>query len=170
MAYIEILGERKWESADSLVSQEEVGDFLYGLVRLYKPLKVLETGCYKGAMTKRIGEALKKNGCGKLLSCDTDPSCLKEAFLRTTGLPVDLYETTGEELCAREPGVWMAYLDSGGNRIKEALALRLRADALVVLHDSNRRGLQEIISKTGWAFVTIPDLPRGLAVFQKLSS
>lgn len=39
----------------------EVGEFLYGLVRVLKPTYVLETGTYKGVASSYIGLALKEN-------------------------------------------------------------------------------------------------------------
>lgn len=44
----------------------EVGEFLYGLTRLLKPERVLETGSHHGVGTAYIGLALKDNGKGVL--------------------------------------------------------------------------------------------------------
>ena len=46
--------------------EAEVGEFLYGLVRMIKPQAVLETGLYKGWSGAYIAEALKENEFGHL--------------------------------------------------------------------------------------------------------
>lgn len=48
----------------------EVGDFLYGMVRVLRPVFVLETGTYKGISSAYIGQALKDNGRGMLDTCE----------------------------------------------------------------------------------------------------
>ena len=48
----------------------EVGEFLYGLVRMTKPEHVLETGTHKGIGAAYIGMALKANGNGGLTTLE----------------------------------------------------------------------------------------------------
>ena len=50
--------------------EAEVGDFLYGMTRILRPVFVLETGTYKGVSSAYIGQALKDNGRGTLDTCE----------------------------------------------------------------------------------------------------
>ncbi len=42
----------------------DVADFLYGLIRMLKPMRVLETGTHKGISSSYIGKALQDNHFG----------------------------------------------------------------------------------------------------------
>lgn len=55
----------------------EVGEFLYGLVKMLKPEKILETGTHFGISSTYIGLALKDNNFGKIITID--PIYYKEA-------------------------------------------------------------------------------------------
>lgn len=55
----------------------EVGEFLYGLVRMIKPENVLETGTHFGISSTYIALALKHNNIGKIITID--PIYYKEA-------------------------------------------------------------------------------------------
>ena len=48
----------------------EVGEFLYGMVRVIKPQKILETGTHHGISATYMGMALKDNGFGKLITIE----------------------------------------------------------------------------------------------------
>jgi predicted O-methyltransferase YrrM len=61
-----------WATRDEQSSEDEVNDFLYALIRLVKPQFVVETGCYLGDGTVKIAQALKENGRGRILTCDTE--------------------------------------------------------------------------------------------------
>lgn len=52
----------------------EVGEFLYGLVRMIKPTRVLETGSHWGVSSSYIGQALEDNGSGQLETIEFDPA------------------------------------------------------------------------------------------------
>ena len=62
----------RWTEFDGAATESEMGDVLYGLVRMTKPVLAFESGCYMGHGTRRIAEALKHNIRGWLVSCDTD--------------------------------------------------------------------------------------------------
>lgn len=50
--------------------ETEVGEFLYGLVRMMKPEAILETGTYHGVSASYMADALKKNGSGKIITLE----------------------------------------------------------------------------------------------------
>lgn len=65
--------EGEWSASESLFSafndagvECEVGEFLYSLVRLIKPLNILETGTHHGIGASYLGKGLQDNGQGLL--------------------------------------------------------------------------------------------------------
>ena len=66
----------------------EVGEFLYGLVRMLKPAEILETGTHKGISAAYMGLALKENGEGHLTTIEfLEPNWAEStALLHTLGL------------------------------------------------------------------------------------
>lgn len=57
----------------------EVGEFLYGLVRMLKPMRILETGTHHGISACYMGMALKDNGFGKLITIENVPDNVNRA-------------------------------------------------------------------------------------------
>jgi len=53
--------------------EAECGEFLYGLIRLLKPERILETGTRKGIASAYMGLGLKKNGIGELDTIEFAP-------------------------------------------------------------------------------------------------
>lgn len=49
----------------------EVGEFLYGLVRVLKPNKIFETGTHHGISSAYMGMALKDNNKGKIITVES---------------------------------------------------------------------------------------------------
>lgn len=154
-----------WSARDGLASEDEVGTFLYGLVRLFKPARIAETGSYLGDTTYQLGLAAKDNGFGVVMSCDTDPGYIAKARKRCEGLPVTIYE--GDSLIFIP--IWteldLAFLDSNAGRLEEAKALKLSNRALVVLHDARWPERDQIKKELGWNDIFIP-CPRGLSIFE----
>jgi predicted O-methyltransferase YrrM len=64
----------------------EVGDFLYGLVRILKPAIIIETGTFEGFSGVRMAQALKDNDRGMLFTIDQKNYGAKKMF--------DEYEVT----------------------------------------------------------------------------
>lgn len=62
--------DSRYSCFDTGSLETEVGEFLYGLVRMVKPEKILETGSYHGISTSYMADALKKNGFGKLTTLE----------------------------------------------------------------------------------------------------
>lgn len=61
-----------WTEIDSATAEVEMGDLLWGLVRMLKPEIAVETGTYRGTTARQIAQALWANGCGHLWTCDTE--------------------------------------------------------------------------------------------------
>jgi len=50
----------------------ETAEFLWGLVRLLKPAKILETGTYTGISALYMAQALRDNGFGRLITLEIE--------------------------------------------------------------------------------------------------
>lgn len=170
MSYTETLPEHSgtWTASDAWASEREVAEFLYGLVRVLKPAVIIETGCYHGDTAKLIANAIIVNDFGHLYSCDINPAMIVAASMECAfgeNSPVTFALCTGEVLCSDIGIVDLAFLDSSGDRVAEALSLKLSPRGIVVLHDARRDTLKEIVEKTGWQQIFI-DTPRGCAILQ----
>jgi hypothetical protein len=165
MSYVEEIAGKKWESYDGMASEMELGDFMYGLIRELKPRIVLETGCYLGHTSIPMAKALHENKLGVLHTCDTDPKLCDLLRIDTMDLPMEVHNCTGLELACKIDGVGVAFLDSSGDRVQEACALKMHPDGVVVLHDAHRPSFTEIVRAKGWRYFKLPT-PRGLGLFQ----
>ena len=74
-----------WKMYDSMTAEIEVLDFLKSLITTLKPKLVVETGTFMGISTLAIAEGLKKNGFGKIISCEYDPKVYAKAKERFAG-------------------------------------------------------------------------------------
>ena len=63
-----LLGEDKGNEYGTAYSNE--GHLLYALIRLLKPLRILEIGTYNGGSASHMAAACKKNGQGKITTVD----------------------------------------------------------------------------------------------------
>jgi len=61
-----------YRAHDGESAELEVCEFVWALVRIVKPLHILETGTHKGIMARFICEALKSNGRGDLVTIELD--------------------------------------------------------------------------------------------------
>lgn len=88
--------ESEWSGGDSgkfkafndAGLEAEVGEFLYGFIRVLKPERVLETGTHVGVGASYLGLALRDNGFGELDTVEFLPELYKKAMerVRTMGL------------------------------------------------------------------------------------
>src|SRR5579862_1515542 len=69
----------RWSMYDSMTAEVEVLEFLRTLVTTVKPELVVETGAFLGVSTLWIAEGLKRNGFGKIISCELDPVVFAKA-------------------------------------------------------------------------------------------
>src|SRR5438477_1656653 len=87
---------------DSMTAEVEVLEFLRSLVTTLKPKLVVETGTFMGISTLWIAEGLKRNGFGKVITCETDALVFakaKEKF-KSSGLAewIDLRNQSSLEM------------------------------------------------------------------------
>lgn len=173
----------------------EVGEFLWGLVKILKPHHVLTTGIYTGVSDSYIGLALKENGFGMSDAIEFEEKHIvkaKELFLKlkindciTTHFmssldfqPVTTYQLifldTEPEIRFKELEKFYLFLDEGG---------------FIGIHDTPRNLCQGNVNPEhpkfkSWPFGDVPDQmkywiingdltpiyfpnPRGLSFFYK---
>ncbi|MFA5937118.1 MAG: class I SAM-dependent methyltransferase [Candidatus Paceibacterota bacterium] len=70
---------KRYTMADSGGVELEVGEFLYGLVRVLKPNRVLTTGIYSGISDMYIARAMKDNGFGHSYAVEYEPQHIARA-------------------------------------------------------------------------------------------
>ena len=167
-----------WTARDEQASEDEVAEFLYGLIRLIKPSFVVETGCYLGDATIAMAKALKKNEHGHLTSCDIDKEKVEEVRkrLKLEGLENEVMVVTmpGDEMIRTHGSpIQFAFIDSGGGegvREKEVeeLLFRLPALSMFAMHDTspNHKHIHDVADRVDLPKVYF-NTPRGLTLFMK---
>jgi len=157
-----------WEATDADSAEKEIGEFIYGLIRLIKPKVVVETGCYLGDTTIMIEKALQDNKYGELYACDIDEKCVEKTqkkvkskvFLKTG---IDLIKELGNK-------IEFAFIDSGyncrGEEIVELLKY-LSKGQMFLLHDTAPQHihLRELSEKLNLRKVYF-NTPRGLTLYE----
>lgn len=170
------LGEQFTQLEPDSITLEE-GDLLYALVRMRKPTIAIETGTGHAMATKRIGQALRDNKKGFLLSCDTDPEYTAAAVKAVDGLPVDIRCTTGlktlQSFAERQVDFILVDAGTALNRMEE---LRLIVDnhiltpkGTLVVHDAANKNYKTLLGYMEWQAwpVMIFDSLAGIAVYQR---
>jgi predicted O-methyltransferase YrrM len=148
----------------------EVGDFLYGLVRLLKPKKCIETGTLVGDSAVAIARALRDNCGGSLETCDIEPTL--EAECRLAWLPAKITKCRGTELIMKSGPLDFAYIDSGNPAVRlEELALlgdhNITPGGCVCWHDAcvaYQDMYASFSRRVDWPHLVLPSVV-GFAVF-----
>lgn len=169
-----------WSKETPEGAEIETSELLASIVRHQKPEWVLETGTAHGQTAEAMGKALKANGRGELWSCDIDRFRVHNARARVEGLPVQIFEQTGESLIRSiaegipDRQLNMVFIDSWWCpvRIEEVeLVIPLIAPGgYLCLHDCDQNyfGVYEAAMKTGWPSMVF-HAPYGLAVLRRPS-
>ena len=162
----------RWCAPDGIACEEAVSVFLGALVPLVKPDVVLETGTYLGHTAKTIGQALKAEGRGELVSLERYKDAANRARVRCEGLPVTIHQAQSLEWEPPEGMTFdMIFLDSGyDDRIEECRKFKSLASPRCVLvsHDTVvptfRAKLEQLAADgvtTRWIYLPTP---RGLGI------
>ncbi len=118
----------------------EEGDFLYALVRMLKPARVLELGTGHGVSAKFIAGALAANGYGDLLTVEPDAELRKAARAMLAGsLRAEVVEDPSEDPSAGD--FELVFVDSGYQRRADDIVFWLTeapSGPIVVVHDAGR--------------------------------
>lgn len=124
--------------------------FVYGLVALYRPLRVIEVGCCVGSTTAYIAKALIENGQGEVIAYENHQGYVEEATRRLTELwpggrwsvvAGDFYET-----CTPDP-VDFAFIDIDPKEdyVKAYERITWTDKAALVAHDATLDGAAAVV-------------------------
>lgn len=160
-----------WSAPDKDATEHEVTAFVAALVRLTKPLLVVETGTYEGHTTVAIAEALDENqDDGRVVSFEVD---VDRALRVAEGLRDWARVTIVAAPITREhvpAPVDLAFLDSGMRSRDDDMRVvwpLLRPGGIVLVHDASPDRPPGLVRPPGpHAFLEVAT-PRGLNVFQK---
>src|SRR5688572_5312530 len=180
---LSLFDEGKWNNTTSEFLafndagvEMEVGEFLYSLVRLLKPTRVLETGTHWGIGAMYMGLGVKHNKKGKVTTIEFQPPVYNKAVerMKTLGLDdvvetilgdVRYYQTTDKFqliLLDTEPQTRFAELVNFYDNLDEG--------GFVFIHDLHRHMHQIPNSDHGfaWPFGAIPEEMKKLVADDKL--
>jgi predicted O-methyltransferase YrrM len=168
----------RWSMYDSMTAEAEVLEFLRTLVTTTKPDLVVETGTFSGISTLWIAEALKRNGRGKIITCEFDPVVYAKAKARIaeSGLS-DWIECRNESsLDMKVEGTIDLFFSDSDMPVREQEVRRflpqINPFGLIVMHDasSHLKIVREAalkLEREGLISVVLLPTPRGLVVAQK---
>lgn len=168
----------RWRMFDTMTAEVEVLEFLKCLMTTVKPNLVVETGTFLGVSTLYMAEGLKKNGFGKIITCEPDPAVFAKAK---------------EKIEASKLGKWVDYRCESSLETKisgridvlfcdSLLELReqevrhflpqVNPNGLVLMHDasSHLKTVREAalrLEQEGLISVVLLPTPRGLVIAQK---
>lgn len=168
----------RWHSHDINATEDEVSEFIGGLVRCLQPDLVLETGTYKGHTALQIGRALHTNGHGKLITLEQNPGLAGDARANLAKYVefVDVLLCNSLVFALPEDArIDLALFDSGGGdtRTREFryFSRWMHKHTIVLFHDTARQHENILASVLDLADedlilpVFLPT-PRGLAICQ----
>ena len=163
---------------DSMTAEVEVLDFLETLVTTMKPELVVETGTFSGLSTLRIAAGLKKNGLGRVITCEYDAKVFAAAQQRfnASGLAqwIDARNESSLEMKV-EGRIDLLFCDSDtpirGQEVRRFLP-QMNPYGLILMHDASSamkvvREAALQMEQEGLISVVLLPTPRGLVVAQK---
>lgn len=129
---------QRWTSTDGDSTEVEVSLLIAAFIIALQPDFVLETGTAFGQTTELIGQALARNGHGRLVSLETDEQRLPDARQRCAGLPVEILQLDSLEYEPEEQLDFVLFDSLYEHRIPEFLRYRpwLRTGVIVAFHDT----------------------------------
>ncbi len=164
---------------DSMTAEVEVLEFLRTLITTLKPNLVVETGSFLGVSTLWIAEGPKRNGFGKVVSCEFDPVVYVKARenVDNSGLSdwIDLRNESSLEMKVDAGGIDLLFSDSDPpireQEVKRFLP-QMQPQGIILMHDasSHLKIVREAALKMeagGLLSVVLLPTPRGLVMAQK---
>ncbi|MHB1937643.1 MAG: O-methyltransferase [Acidobacteriaceae bacterium] len=167
-----------WSMYDSMTAEVEVLEFLRTLITTIKPNLVVETGSFLAVSTLWIAEGLKRNGFGRVVSCESDPVVYAKARENVdhSGLAewIDIRNESSLETQV-DGGIDLLFSDSDPplreQEVKRFLP-QVKPHGIILMHDasSHLKVVREAALKMeaeGLLSVVLLPTPRGLAIAQK---
>jgi predicted O-methyltransferase YrrM len=168
----------RWSMYDSMTAEVEVLEFLRTLVTTTKPNLVVETGTFMGVSTLWIAEALRRNGLGKIVSCEYDPKVFEIAKQKIEASEfrdlIDLRNQSSLEMNVE--GTIDLFFSDSNMPIREQEVRRylpqISPFGIILMHDasSHLKQVREAalnLEREGLISVVLLPTPRGLVVAQK---
>ncbi len=168
----------RWSMYDSMTAEVEVLEFLRTLVTTIKPNLVVETGSFMGVSTLWIAEALRLNGCGRIISCEYDAKVFETARQKIAASEFrDVIELRNESsLEMKVDGTIDLLFSDSDMPIREQEVRRylpqMSPFGVILMHDasSHLKQVREAalkLEREGLISVVLLPTPRGLVVAQK---
>ena len=168
----------RWSMYDGMTAEAEVLEFLRTLVTTVKPKLVVETGSFLGVSTLWMAEGLKRNGFGKIISCEFDPVVFAKAQekIAASGLSEWIELRNESSLEMRVDGVIDFFFSDSDLPLREQEVLRflpqINPQGIIAIHDasSHLKIVREAALKMeadGKLSVVLLPTPRGLVLAQK---
>jgi prolipoprotein diacylglyceryl transferase len=177
-ATLECPHPERWKMYDSMTAEVEVLEFLRCLVTTVKPNLIVETGTFMGISTLWLAEGLKRNGFGKVISCEYDPVVFQKAKERIadSGLAgwIDLRNESSLEIKI-DGTIDMLFSDSDPplreQEVRRFLP-QMNPTGLILMHDasSHLKTVREAalrLEQEGAISAVLMPTPRGLVVAQR---
>jgi predicted O-methyltransferase YrrM len=167
----------KWSMIDSMTAELEVLEFLATMVTTIKPRLVVETGSFLGVSTEWIAKGLKRNGFGKVISCEFDPVVYARAKSRFDASPLSSFVELRNEssLELKVNGTIDLFFSDSDMPIREEEVKRflpqINPNGVILMHDASShhkvvRDAARSMEAEGLLSVVFLPTPRGLAVAQ----
>ena len=167
----------RWSMIDSMTAEVEVLEFLATLVTTIKPELVVETGSFLGVSTEWIARGLKRNGFGRVVSCEYDAAVYEKAKARFAVSELRPWMELRNEssLEMKVEGTIDLLFSDSDMPIREAEVKRflpqMKPSGVILMHDasSHLKTVRDAALKMedeGLLSVVLLPTPRGLVIAQ----
>lgn len=168
---------KHWSMVDSMSAELEVLEFLATLVTTIKPRLIVETGSFLGVSTEWMARGLKRNGFGKIVSCEFDPVVYAKAKERLAASPLKSFIELRNQssLDMTVDGVIDLFFSDSDMPIREQEVKRflpqINPNGIILMHDASShhkvvRDAAKSMEAEGLLSVVLLPTPRGLAIAQ----
>jgi predicted O-methyltransferase YrrM len=168
----------RWSMYDSMTAEAEVLEFLNTLVTTIKPSLIVETGAFLGVSAVWMAQGLKRNGFGRIVSCEYDPVVFAKAQekIAASGVAEWIELRNASSLEMQVSGTIDLFFSDSDLEIREQEIRRflpqINPQGLILMHDASSHSgvVREAalrMEAEGLLSVVLLPTPRGLVVAQK---
>jgi prolipoprotein diacylglyceryltransferase/predicted O-methyltransferase YrrM len=168
----------RWRMLDTMTAEVEVLEFLQCLMTTMKPNLVVETGTFLGVSTLEMAEGIKRNGFGKIITCEPDAEVFAKAKekIDASGLRKWIDYRCESSLNLKVPGAIDVLFCDSLPELREAevryFLPQINPNGLILMHDSSShlKTVREAalrLENEGLISVVLLPTPRGLVIAQK---
>jgi prolipoprotein diacylglyceryl transferase len=168
----------RWSMFDTMTAEVEVLEFLKCLMTTVKPNLVVETGTFLGVSTIYMAEGLKRNGFGKIITCEPDAEVFSKAKekIDASGLKKWIEQRREASLKVKVSGTIDVLFCDSLPELREPevryFLPQVNPNGLILMHDSSShlKTVREAalrLENEGLISVVLLPTPRGLVIAQK---